>query len=180
MQTTIPPSSFRTERLFCRRPELEDSELIFARYAQDPEVTRYLMWSPHSSIETTREFLKRCLTNWERSTSNPYAICLNGPRDLIGMIHMSISEHMVEFAYVLAKPYWGKGYMTETLIFLVDWALGQGPLFRAHAFCDCENLASARVMKKAGMMREGILRRWSIHPTISNEPRDCFVYSKTK
>jgi len=40
--------------------------------------------------------------------------------------------------------------------------------------------ASARVLEKLGMSREGVLRRWIIHPNISAEPRDCYVYAKVR
>ena len=46
--------------------------------------------------------------------------------------------------------------------------------------CDVENKASARVLEKVGMQREGTLRRYIVHPNISPEPRDCFVYSKVR
>ena len=41
---------------------------------------------------------------------------------------------------------------------------------------DVENTALARVLEKVGMAREGILRRYIIHPNISSEPRNCFMY----
>ena len=62
----------------------------------------------------------------------------------------------------------------------VNWALAQPEIFRAWAFCDVENPASARVMEKAGLVREGILRRWHVAPTIGPEPRDCVVCAKVK
>jgi RimJ/RimL family protein N-acetyltransferase len=40
-----------------------------------------------------------------------------------------------------------------------------------------ENIASARVMEKAGMAREGLLRRYVVHPNISAEPRDAYLYA---
>ena len=48
---------------------------------------------------------------------------------------------------------------------------------RVSALCDCDNPASARVMEKAGMAREGVLRRLTLHPNVSPVPRDCFSYS---
>jgi RimJ/RimL family protein N-acetyltransferase len=36
------------------------------------------------------------------------------------------------------------------------------------------------VLEKAGMRREGLMRRWSVHPNISPEPRDSYCYSITK
>jgi [ribosomal protein S5]-alanine N-acetyltransferase len=70
--------------------------------------------------------------------------------------------------------------MTEIVKKLADWALKRGGIYRVWSVCDVDNRASARVMEKAGMRREGILRRWSMHPTISDEPRDSYCYSITK
>jgi hypothetical protein len=53
-------------------------------------------------------------------------------------------------------------------------------IFRVWALCDVDNLASARVMEKVGMQREGILRRWILHPNLSDEPRDVYCYSVVK
>ncbi len=96
------------------------------------------------------------------------------------MIHLHKRPHRVEFGFVIARPFWGQGYMTEALSTLVDWSLDQPQIWRASAFCDIDNLASARVMEKAGMIFEGILRRFFVHPNISGEPRDCRMYSKVR
>ena len=81
---------------------------------------------------------------------------------------------------MLARAYWGRGYMTEALKELIDWALKQKDIYRIWAVCDVDNLASARVMEKAGMQLEGTLRRWSVHPNISPEPRDSHCYAIVK
>ena len=47
-----PPEVLETDRLRLRVPTLEDAPEIFLQYAQDPEVTKYLTWRPHQSIET--------------------------------------------------------------------------------------------------------------------------------
>jgi [ribosomal protein S5]-alanine N-acetyltransferase len=70
--------------------------------------------------------------------------------------------------------------MTEVLTEVVDWAMGQSSVFRIGAFCDVDNVGSARVMEKSGMVREGLLRRWLMHPNISDEPRDCFSYARVR
>ena len=70
--------------------------------------------------------------------------------------------------------------MTEAVKALVTWALQRPEIYRVWAVCDIDNKASARVMEKAGMQREGILRRWSIHPNVSNEPRDSYCYAILK
>ena len=70
--------------------------------------------------------------------------------------------------------------MTEAVRAVVSWAISEREVYRVWAVCDVENPASARVMEKAGMQEEGILRRWTMHPNSSDEPRDCYCYAMTK
>jgi RimJ/RimL family protein N-acetyltransferase len=70
--------------------------------------------------------------------------------------------------------------MTEALTEIVQWALAQPAIFRIGSVCDVDNIGSARVMEKAGLVREGVLRQWLIHPNISKEPRDCFSYARVR
>ena len=56
----------------------------------------------------------------------------------------------------------------------------QPSIFRIGALCDVENIGSARVMEKAGLVREGILRRWLMHHNVSDEPRDCLSYARVR
>ena len=81
---------------------------------------------------------------------------------------------------MLARPFWRRGLMTEALAEVARWAMGQPEIWRIGAVCDTENLASARVMEKSGMIREGVLQRWMLHPNVSLEPRDCFSYALTR
>ena len=175
-----PPESIETARLILRRPVLEDAPSIFERYARDPEVTRYLPWRPHESIERTEDFLRRCRDFWERNEAFPWAIVLNAETQPIGMIDLRPQGTRVEIGYVLARPFWGRGYMTEAARALVEWALSRPDVWRVWAVSDVENTASAKVLERVGMRREGILRRWIIHPNISVEPRDCYCYAITK
>jgi RimJ/RimL family protein N-acetyltransferase len=46
--------------------------------------------------------------------------------------------------------------------------------------CDVENVASARVLEKAGLAREGVLRRWSVKPNVGPGTRDAFIYAKVR
>jgi RimJ/RimL family protein N-acetyltransferase len=93
---------------------------------------------------------------------------------------VSIEQSGIQLGYVLAKPYWGEEYMTESLKLIIQWALNQKDIYRIWAVCDTENKASARVLEKAGMQKEGILRRWVILPNLSEIPRDCYCYSIIK
>ena len=174
------PKTIETDRLRLRLPTLNDAEEIFLKYAQDPEVTKYAVWVPHNNIMATREFLRGCIQRLEYGDSFPKVIEIKSNHELIGMIDLRIEKYRADFGYVIAREYWGNGYATEALKVVVDMALSQESIFRVWAVCDVENVASARVMGKVGLKREGILRRYIVHPNISDEPRDCFCYSIVK
>ena len=70
--------------------------------------------------------------------------------------------------------------MPEALKAIINWGLDQNQIFRVWAFCDIENIASAKVMEKAGMQREGILRKWLKISNLGDIPRDCYSYSIVK
>lgn len=173
----IPPDEFETQRLVLRKPSLDDAFAIFEGYASDLVVTKYLTWRPHADIGATRAFLQRCLKVWEDGSGFPWVIMLKESNALIGMIEIRVAHHTADFGYVIAQPYWGRGFATEAARVVVGWALSQSKVYRVWAICDLENIASARVMEKVGMQREGILRRYIVHPNVSAEPRDCFCYS---
>jgi RimJ/RimL family protein N-acetyltransferase len=67
--------------------------------------------------------------------------------------------------------------MAEAVRAVIDTLFLQPGICRVWAFVDEENFASARVLEKAGMQREGLLHRWSLHPNISAVPRDCWCFA---
>jgi len=178
-----PPETFSTARLAARLPRIDDAEAIFAAYASDPEVTRYLSWRHYTEVEPVREFLRGVRAVWEAGeTSGHYAwlLCRKGTDRPIGSIGVGFNVHGALVGYVLGRAHWGQGLMTEAVSYVAVWALAQPPLYRVWAFCDAENFASARVLEKAGLQCEGLLRRWHACPTIGPEPRDCLVYARTR
>lgn len=175
-----PPIQFDTYRLHLRPPTREDAAAIFQQYAQDAEVAKYVTWRPHDTIQTTYEFLERCLAVWENATTFPWLIIRKDDQQIMGMIELRIKTFKAEVGYVLARAYWGQGYMAEAAKVVVEWALAQPEIYRVWAVCDVDNRASARVLEKIGMQREGLLRRHILHPNISATPRDCWCYAKVK
>src|SRR5688500_5052952 len=107
------PEQMETKRLVLRMPRMDDAAAIFAGWAQDTEVTRYLTWRPHERIEQTQEFVRTCLSAWENQTRFPYMITLKENGEVIGMIDPRIEGTKVGIGYGAARAYWGKGYVTE-------------------------------------------------------------------
>jgi ribosomal-protein-alanine N-acetyltransferase len=175
-----PPETLESPRLYLRLPTLDDTEPIFHKYGQDSEVLKYLVWRPNERIEITRIFLRHCVQCWKDETAFPWVIALKADNTLLGMIEIRMDGFRADAGYVIARQYWGNGYTTEAVKSVVQWALEQESIFRVWATCDKENIASARVLERSDMEQEGILRRFTIHPNISNEPRDCYCYSIVK
>jgi len=61
------PERIETARLVLRRPVITDAELVYQRYASDPEVTRFLGWPRHQSLDDTRAFLELSEAEWDRA-----------------------------------------------------------------------------------------------------------------
>ena len=167
-----------TERLLLRRIEVSDAEVMFRTWASDPEVTRYLMWKPHDSVEST----KQLLGIWERGYENPatylWGIEYVPDHKLIGTISLvdkgEISER-ADIGYCIARPYWGMGITTEALRAVVDFCFDSVGYHRLAILHNVTNPASGRVAAKAGMVQEGILRGYTYDSTAPHV--DCCVWS---
>jgi ribosomal-protein-alanine N-acetyltransferase len=172
------PESFSTARLTLRPIQAQDATAIFDSYGQDAEVTRYLTWRPHASIEETNSFVQMCLN---AQNSQTYMIVTKATGVVAGVFDLRMAgKTRIEFGYALARPFWGQGLMTEALTEVARWALSQPSIWRVGAVADIENVGSIRVMEKAGLQREGVLRRWLVHPNTSNDPRDCVSFAATR
>jgi RimJ/RimL family protein N-acetyltransferase len=174
------PETFRTARLFLRPIAMSDAGSIFDAYARYPEAAQFLIWRAQRTRADIESYIRSCL---QTPSHRARTYVLQGRRDSAirgGFDLRQPERHRLEFGFVLARPWWGQGLMTEALSEVVRWALVQPAIFRISSVCDVENIGSARVMEKAGLLREGVLRQWLIHPNISKEPRDCFSYARVR
>ncbi len=118
--------------------------------------------------------------HWESGAEFYWAVTLRPSDRAIGGISCRPRGHSADFGYVLDQRYWRQGLATEAAQAVVRWLFTLDTIYRVWATCDVNNLASARVLEKAGLSREGVLRCWAIRPNISNEPRDTFVYAQVR
>jgi ribosomal-protein-alanine N-acetyltransferase len=169
-----------TERLRLRPPAESDARRIFARYGQDARVSRYMSWVPHRSIDDTLTFLRKIVCDNAEGRSLGFLIFSRESGELLGSVGGVIDNHRMEFGYCLARDAWGHGYATEAARAFVAAALDIPTLWRIQAYCDVENCASARVLEKIGLEREGTLRRYMVLPNLGNEPRDVHCYAKVR
>lgn len=176
----MTPSDLQTARLFLRKPRPEDAPRIFEKYGQDVEVTRYLMWRPHHGLQDAEAAIQRFLDGWERGTNFTWLIFDRETGELAGSIAARKEDNGINLGYLLARAYWGRALMAEAIEAVVRWAFDDPSVFAIRAVCDVENWASARVLEKTGFVCEGVRKKCSLHPNISEVPRDCYSYSRTR
>jgi len=150
---------------------------MFDAYTSDPAVTRFLTWTTHENVERAHTFLRRCDAVWTDGSAYPWVITVDGR--LIGAIEVRLDGHRAEIGYAIARTAWGQGFTTEAARAVVEWTLTQPAVRRVWAYTDVENVASARVLEKVGMSREGKVRQWYV-PTGFGVPRDCWMYGRVK
>jgi [ribosomal protein S5]-alanine N-acetyltransferase len=170
------PEQLETQRLLLNRLRYEDAEEIFYTYASKPECTRFVTWSTHQSVKDTREYLGRTISAWAQGIDFSYGIRLNINGRLIGSCGFLNEAGKIQIGYILGSLHWNNGYATEATCKLIDMLKSQNGVFRIGSFVDSENLASAKVLLKAGMQAEAVLSQWCRFPNQGNEPKDCILF----
>jgi ribosomal-protein-alanine N-acetyltransferase len=167
-----------TERLFLRRPRAADAPAIFARYASDPEVTRYLSWPTHRSLDDTHAFISFSDELWSRWPIGPYQVFGKDGVTMLGAAGLVYeTPYRAATGYVFAQDAWGRGYATEALEATVACAR-KTAVRRIQAGVHCDHRPSRRVLEKAGFTCEGLMRAFSEFPNLRpGEPCDVFSYA---
>lgn len=168
-----------TERFILRKVTKEDIEDMYL-YGSDEEVSKYVTWNTHETIADTKGFVEFVLNKYVNKQVSPWGIEYKENGKFIGTIDFvwwQPNHKIAEIGYVISKDYWGKGLTTEVAKELVKFGFEEMDLVRVQARCDVENIASARVMEKAGMTLEGIIRKGIF---VKGEHRDLKMYSILK
>ena len=87
---------------------------------------------------------------------------------------LHVAGKLLEIGYSLIPSERGKGYCTEAVEIMVDYLFLSRDAMRIQACTDTRNLASQKVLEKAGFKKEGTMRRYFF---IRGEFRDVFMYS---
>ena len=172
------PERIAGPRLLLRLPVPADAGTLFQRVARDPEVTKYLLWTPHPDVAATRRVITERLNVEDHART--WAILLRHSDEIIGMISGRLSvRHSVEVGYCIGRRWWGKGLMFEALDMLVAALNADRHVYRVWATCNVDNARSAQLLERAGFLLEGRLARHAVYPNLGPEPRDSLLYAKT-
>ena len=124
-------------------------------------------WINHVAEQTRRQGRS---VNWAIRRSDGLLVGGIGYHDLeLG------KTHSAELGYWLARPYWGQGLMTAAVKRLSEYSFAELGLIRIAAHVFHFNVASARVLEKAGFQFEGRLRK---HYKKDGKIFDGLVYAR--
>ena len=149
-----------TERLILRRMKVEDAGDMY-EYACQPEVTKYLTWSPHTSRDYTRDYLTYVQKQYEEGEYYDWALIYKEEMKMIGTCGFTSFDdenNAGEIGYVLNPDYWGKGLAAEAVREVLKFGFQRLNLHRIEAKHIEGNNQSRRVMEKCGMSYEGTHR----------------------
>jgi len=170
------PEYFETDRLILQRLKYEDAEEIFYAYASKPEVTRYVAWPTHQSIEDTRNFVNYAVGAWNAGVDYSFSIRLKSDNKLIGSFGVINDNGKIQFGYFLSPNYWHNGYTTEACVQMMQLLRSQKNIYRIGTFVDVENVSSIRVLQKSGLIEEARLSKWFSFPNQNNLAKDCALF----
>ncbi|UCD04064.1 MAG: GNAT family N-acetyltransferase [Candidatus Woesearchaeota archaeon] len=169
------------ERVILRYPKVEDAEILFKSITH-PDV-RSNLERPELRDLTLEEEIK-----WVKNQAGlrrkkkeiNFVILEKNTKKIVGVCGHHISKrhnNWSEIGFWIAKPYWKKGYATDTLRLLLKYGFKDLGFNRIEARCLTNNKGSIRVQEKCGLKREGLLRERSNY---LGKPHDEYINSILK
>ena len=169
--TAFAPFTLSTERLTLRWLGVRDIPALFAMYSNS-EVVRYWSSPPWTELVQAETSLARTLDGYRSGQALRMGIVLNATAELVGECNLRDfyeQNRRAEIGYALARPHWGKGYLTEALTAFLNHAFNDMLLNRIEADIHPDNLASAKSLDRLGFRQEGLLReRWIVGDEVSD------------
>jgi ribosomal-protein-alanine N-acetyltransferase len=145
----MPKYFLQTKRLGLRLLKQEDIEHLIG-LESDPEVQKYSQYGIKNR-EKTEAIINAFICDYEKN-GLPCLLVFNLVSDeFMGRAGFIFLEGNVEVGYTLHKKFWGKGYATEVLTALLEWARINISTNNIFACVDINNKASVRVLEKCGM-----------------------------
>lgn len=155
-----------TKRLMLRPFREEDAEPMFRHWAADPEVTKFLTWPPHETVEVSKQVIQSWIENYKDLNNYQWAIEWKEIHEPIGSISAVRTDDRTEAAtigYCIGRNWWGRGITAEALQAVMEFFFDEVGMNCINACHDPRNPNSGKVMKKCGMTYEGTWRAGGVN-----------------
>ena len=153
--------TMETPRLLLRRAEISDAEPMYRNWASSPEVTKFLTWPPHASLDVTKQVLSSWIDDCKAQENYNWMIVLKSLGEPIGNITARQVDDKIgstEIGYCIGEHWWHQGIMSEALEAVLDFLFEKVGFNRIESRHDPHNPHSGDVMRKCGMTYEGTAR----------------------
>lgn len=170
------PTQVFTDRLSIQKLRYEEAEEIFYSYSSKPEATRFMSWPTHESLNDTIAFLRYADNGWTSGTDYSYSVRLLHNARLIGSFGVINENGKLQFGYIFSPTQWGHGYATEVCKAMMEILKNQPGVSRIQTFTDVDNVASAKVLRKSGLLEEARLSHWYRFVNQDNAAKDCIHF----
>lgn len=174
------PDHFETERLLIRAPQLGDSAPLTEAVAESLEHLRpWMPWAQHPPVESENEkSIRRGVARWTAREDLWMMLIRKSDGRWIGgsgLHRLQWDVPHFEIGYWVRASEEGKGYITEAVHGITDFAFESLRAERVMIQCDALNTRSAAVAERCGYIFEG--RKVHDSLSVEGELRDTFVYS---
>lgn len=163
MLTHKGTAQLETPRLILRKARRTDARAMYDNWASDPQVTKFLTWSVHSSPEVSLAVIDSWIQNYSQMDYYQWMIVPRdpgaGPIGSISVVSQNDRTEQAEIGYCIGKAWWHQGIMSEALQAVIDFLFREVGMNRIDAKHDPNNPHSGSVMKKCGMRYEGTSRQ---------------------
>ena len=151
-----------TPRLVLRPFEVGDAGAMYRNWASDSEVTRFLMWPTHESVEESRKILEDWTSRYVEKDYYHWAIVLRDnagePVGSIAVVEKDDKTKMAHIGYCIGQKWWNRGITSEALGAVMHYLFTEVGMNRIESRHDPNNPNSGKVMLKCGMKNEGTMR----------------------
>ena len=147
-----------TEALILRKVRREDAQLYYERIGRCEAVSRYMLFQPHWDLSESVASIEKSLIRYTEGKYYRWGIALQDTEELIGIIDLlgfDEETNSCSFAYMIVEEFLGRGYGTEALKAVLDFAFLHLKVAAVEADHFADNAASGIVMRKAGMQYIG-------------------------
>ena len=153
----------KTPRLILRPFRVEDAPSMYKNWASDNQVTKYLMWPAHQSVDVSRQVLQDWVTHYPQKDYYQWAIALqSNPDEPIGSISVvgqNDKTQMAHIGYCIGQNWWNQGITSEALQGVIHFLFTTVGVNRIESRHDPNNPHSGKVMLKCNMTYEGTQRQ---------------------
>lgn len=150
-----------TKRLILRQFAIGDAEDMFRNWASDDEVTKYLTWQSHKSVEVSKAYIESLIAAYPQLNIYEWGIELKEIGQAIGAISVVRQDDHVEsvhIGYCIGKQWWNKGITSEAFSAVISYLMDKVKVNRIDSRHDPRNPHSGKVMEKCGLRYEGTLK----------------------